>query len=185
MTKTRILKSQTAVIFAILLAFWVTLPAGAVEITLDVTQRAAVVQSNRSQALVKFEIPTILRGARIDLALLEMRLFADTTEGTRVHFALHPAATTWLPSNQMVVDPNVAVVDTVGVGVVHDFRQSNKVIVNITEIVQGWVDGTFSNLGFRLHSSLSPRCLFSLARDASWPLNTFARVRIRFTPPER
>lgn len=155
--------------------------AQADEVTIKVTKVALVKPDNLSfpnKVLLKFDLPSVLEGSRIDYAKLRFQSDFDSTL-KYMGIMVHPVTSDWT-ANTILSDQDVTY-DRAKLSFVAVKQEALEAELDITRMVKAWVKGSLLNKGIILRSMDKPDEAFNIT-----PLNPNmkAEVQIFYTRPE-
>lgn len=141
------------------------------QVTVPLTGSAQAVENGTPQILLKFDLPPELARAHIDHATLRVGL---VSEAKAVPVRLLLITDDWSPSATDLVDPHIAVTDSLSTGKV---LSAGAVSLDVTDLVQALADGAMPNRGLML-VPVKPLTTFRLG---------VARVQVSifYTPEEQ
>lgn len=176
--------------FLMLLAFFATANSAYWETA--VTQ-AGTISPNLSSAfgrlLFKFDLPEQLNVVTIDYAELVFIATPDTGRSYICLMGAYPLTKNWASANLSWSDgwttPGGDFTDTIYSTCLIRSSQDRVTRMDITDIVQMWVDGTLTNHGLIMMPLEDSNRFLKLHTNPQLPPGVKAKVRIFFTKPAR
>jgi hypothetical protein len=183
-------KKMILLSFLMLLAFFVT--ANSAYWEASVTQVATISPNPSSgfgRLLFKFDLPDQLNGVTIDYAELVFIATPDTGRSYICLMGAYPLTKNWESANLSWSDgwttPGGDFTDTIYSTCLIRSSQDRVTRMDITDIVQMWVDSTLTNHGLIMMPLEDSNRFLKLHTDPQWPPDEKAKVRIFFTTPAR
>ncbi|MBU2626483.1 MAG: DNRLRE domain-containing protein [candidate division Zixibacteria bacterium] len=179
----------TVTVVAALSLLVVASVATAAKLTVDILSITPVLNAERggsSQALLKFDVPEQLQGARIDLAeiCVEVDGGADSTRPLGV--MISPVMQDWDVTPAGLISQDISHNDTLGVAFfLRNESYSQRADLNITEVLQSWIDGEATNKGFLIKAMGATNARMELATPWFLPGGLMAQVKVHYTAPEK
>jgi hypothetical protein len=126
----------------------------AAQLSIQVSSVACVSSEDESQngIVVKFDLPSSLENSTIDLAEMYFVISSESADSSAFDLIAHPVQTEWNPQyvtwSEMADRLNDSLVTSGGTD--NDAEQQSR--LNLTHILQGWIDGDFTNHGVMIMS---------------------------------
>jgi hypothetical protein len=176
--------------FLLLLALCVTAESAYWEAS--VTQVATISPSQSSdfgRLLFKFSLPEQLNGVTVDYAELIFTATPDTGRSYICLMGAYPLTRNWesvdLSWSDGWTNPGGDFADTIYSSCLIGSSTERLTRIDITDIVQMWVDGTLTNYGLIIMPLEDSNRFLKLHANPQLPSNAKAKVRIFFTTPTR
>ncbi|MGB2697432.1 MAG: DNRLRE domain-containing protein [Candidatus Zixiibacteriota bacterium] len=163
---------------------WIVILTGLVradEVTIKITKAAVVKPDTLSfpnKILLKFDLPSVLEGSRIDYAKLRFKSDFDSTL-KYMGIMVHPVTSDWI-ANSVLSDQDVTY-NRAKLSFMSVKQETLEADLDITRMVKAWVKGSLPNKGIILRSMDKPDEAFNIT-----PLDPDmkAEVQIFYTRPE-
>jgi hypothetical protein len=176
--------------FLMLFAFCMTADSAYWETT--VTQVGTISPNPSSgfgRLLFKFDLPEQLNGVTIDYAELVFIATPDTGRSYICLMVACPLTNNWASANLSWSDgwttPGGDFTDTIYSTCLIRTSQDRLTRMDITDIVQMWVDGTLTNHGLIMMPLEDSNRFLKLHTNPQWSPDVKAKVRIFFTGPAK
>lgn len=174
-------KLVAATLFAVLGIVIFTGFVQADEVIIKVTKAAVVKPDSLSfpnKVLLKFDLPSVLEGSRIDYAKLRFKSDFDSTL-KYMGIMVHPVTSDWT-ANSVLTDQDVTY-NRAKLSFIAVKQEALEAELDITRMVKAWVKGSLPNKGIILRSIDKPNEAFNIT-----PLDPDmkAEVQIFYTGPE-
>jgi hypothetical protein len=176
--------------FLMLLAFFITANSAYWEAT--VTQAGTISlnpSSGFGRLLFKFDLPEQLNGVTIDYAELVFIATPDTGRSYICLMVAYPLTKKWESANLSWSDgwtnPGGDFADTIYSTCLIRSSTEHPTRMDITDIVQMWVDGTLTNHGLIMMPLEDSNRFLKLHTNPQWSPDVKTKVRIFFTAPPK
>ncbi|MFQ6002927.1 MAG: DNRLRE domain-containing protein [Candidatus Zixiibacteriota bacterium] len=183
-------KKMILLSFLFLLAFSVIANSAFWEAS--VTQVATISPNQSSdfgRLLFRFDLPDQLNGVTIDYAELVFTATADTGESYICLMGAYPLTKSWEPANiswsEGWTTAGGDFTDTIYTSCLIGSSTERLTRIDITDIVQMWVQGTISNYGLIVMPLEDSGRFLKLHTNPKFPPNVKAKVRIFYTTSAR
>jgi hypothetical protein len=170
-------------LLAVLLASW-TSGTQAAELSITVSAVATVNSQDQSQhgILAKFDLPSKLKGCTIDLAEMYFVVSPDASVSDLIAC---PMKTSWTAETASWSAVANQLNDSLVTSGVVNKEADETPRLNLTHIVQSWVDGSLSNYGLMITALEDRSNSISFEHYPGASAEVKAVVRIYYTAPKR